>query len=105
MEGAKMRKAAGILIIIGGFIVGAVLVNLRNSGIHGFLVFTPQILTLIGGIMALKRVVFFMALVGAISLLFMTIMASVFGDPSFLLFSPMGILSVVFLIKRKYEFD
>ena len=86
-----MRKAAGILMMIGGLLGGSLLVGiLHELHIYGALISLPAILAGIGGVMALKRVHYKWALTGAIcSLLF----------PFF------GIPAIILLLKRKGEFD
>jgi len=77
-----MRIAAGILMIIGGFIGGSLWVGILHSmGTYGVIIYLPALLAVIGGIMALKRVHWRWALVGAIcSLLF-----PIFGIPAVIL--------------------
>jgi len=89
-----MRKAAGILMIISSFIIfmeASILAEILQS-LHIYIPVTliPVFLAVIGGIFALKRIHYKWALVGAIcSLLF----------PFF------GIPAIIFLTKRKGEFQ
>ena len=85
-----MRKAAGILTLLGGLIGGSLFITiLHGLGVYGVLLFLPLIIATIGGIMILKRMHYGWALAGAIcSILF----------PFF------GIPAVIFLVKRKGEF-
>jgi hypothetical protein len=89
-----MRKAAGILMIISSFIMfieASILAEILQSQ-HSYVPVSliPVILTVIGGIMALKRVHYKWALAGAIcSILF----------PFF------GIPALILLVKRKGEFE
>ena len=101
-----MRKAAGILIIIGGLIGGTLFTAVLNDlGVHGVLTFVPMLLAAIGGVMALRRVHWGWAIAGAVCSVFMIIWLAVVVHPLSLIHSLWGILAVVFLIKRKYEFD
>ena len=86
-----MRKAAGILMIIGGIIGGSFWLGIsREIGIPWIVTFLPSFFSVIGGIYALKRQHWGWALTGAIcSILF----------PFF------GIPALILLITRKGEFD
>jgi hypothetical protein len=89
-----MRIAAGILMIIGTFIIfieASILAEiLQSQHIYIPVTLIPVFLTGIGGIFALKRIHYKWALVGAIcSLLF----------PFF------GIPALILLVKRKGEFQ
>lgn len=92
-----MRKTAGILIIIGGFLGGTLWFSISGYlvpdtlGFIGILVrFLPAFLAVIGGYYTLKRKHWRWALAGAIcSLLF----------PFF------GIPAIILLVKSKGEFD
>ena len=87
----RMRIAAGILTIIGGFIGGGLLtVILSELHISRVLSSVPMIIAVIGGINALKRENYGLALAGAICSL---------------LFPPFGIPAIILLVKRKGEFE
>ena len=86
-----MRVAAGILMIVGGFLGGSILVGtLHGMHVYGVLLYLPAILAVIGGYCALKSKGWNWALAGAIcSLLF----------PFF------GIPAVILIVKSKDEFE
>lgn len=105
-----MRKAAGILMII----VGCTVPGLSQSLFEIFGETTNSIsvplgllllgLTIGGGISAFRRKHWGLALAGAICSVFIGFAMLIF--PVFgLMFPPMGILAVIFLAKRKYEFE
>ena len=86
-----MRKAAGILTIIGGFIGGTFLtIILHELHVYGALIYMPGLLAVIGGVMALRRVHYKWALAGAICSL---------------TFPFTGIPALILLVKSKGEFD
>jgi len=86
-----MRKAAGILTILGGLIGGTLLITiLRELHVYGLLTTIPLVVAGVGGACTLKRVHYNWALAGAIcSILF----------PFF------GIPALILLLKRKSEFE
>lgn len=84
-----MRITAGILMILGGFIGGSLLVGILNA-VGWIGTFWPGFLAVIGGAMALRRVHYKWALVGAICSL---------------LFPPFGIPAIILLIKSRGEFE
>jgi len=90
-----MRIAAGILMIIGGFIGGTMWFSisqwfLPSGALISLIRFLPTFLAVIGGVFALKRTRWGWALAGAIcSLLF-----PVFGIPA-----------IILLVKSKGEFE
>jgi len=88
---SKMRIAAGILTIVGGFIGGSLLITiLTELHVSRVLSSIPLFVAVIGGIMALRRENYGLALAGAIcSILF----------PFF------GIPAVILLVKRRREFE
>ena len=86
-----MRKAAGILTIIGGLIGGILWTTILNElGVYGGLIYMPMILAVVGGVMALKRERWRWALAGAICSL---------------IFPILGIPALILLLKRKGEFE
>lgn len=114
-----MRVAAGILTIIGGLCLPAIHQNVlemtaKTMGVPievvietarwTFLLFFLSLgLTVGGGISAFRRKYWWWALSGAICSVFIgffMLIYPVFG----LIFPPMGILAIIFLIKRRGEF-
>lgn len=100
-----MRIAAGILTIIGGFIGGIFFTTiLHELGVYGMAIYIPPLLAVIGGISTFRRVHWRWALAGAICSVFMVILLAILVHPLFLIYSLMGILAIIFLLKRKGEF-
>jgi len=90
-SGGKMRIAAGILTIIGGFIGGSLLITILSElHVSRVLSSIPLFVAVIGGIMALRRENYGLALAGAIC----SILFPVFGIPALIL-----------LVKRRREFE
>jgi fructose-specific phosphotransferase system IIC component len=110
-----MRKAAGILMIIGGLIGGSIWLTIVRELIIGLALsggpyspeeatqlavrlgslitltgFSPMAVAAIGGVMALKKVHYKWALAGAICSI---------------LFPPFGIPALILLVRRKSEFE
>ena len=87
-----MRTAAGILMIIGALIGGSIWSTIVSElGVTRLVALLPMGLAVIGGIYALRRKEWRLALAGSI--------CSVFVFPF------LGIPAVILLIKRKGEFD
>ncbi|MFC1990219.1 hypothetical protein ACFLVW_06680 [Chloroflexota bacterium] len=107
-----MRIAAGVLIIIVSLTLPAAyqgivesLAKARGVDPFGFmsgwgsLVFILLFVLVVSGICAFRRKYWWLALSGAICAFFIGL-----GTLPFV-FVPMGILAVIFLVKRKSEFD
>ena len=85
-----MRKAAGILTILGGLIGGTLLITiLRELHVYGLLTTIPLVVAGVGGTCTLKRVNYNWALAGAICSIF---------------FPLFGIPALILLIKSKGDF-
>lgn len=77
-----MRTLAGILTIFGGIIGGSILATiLHDFGIYGILIYIPLFLAVIGGIMALRKQYYPLALIGAIC----SVAFPLFGIPAVIL--------------------
>jgi len=110
-----MRKAAGIFTIIVGICTIAVYATITERIIGAGIPFEAAIetmplvflllgLTIGGSICAFRKRYWGLALTGAICSVFIGFATFVFGIIGYIFF-PMGILAVIFLAKRKYEFD
>lgn len=88
---SKMRIAAGILTIVGGFVGGSLLMAiLTELHFSRLLSSIPLLVAVIGGIMTLRRENYGLALAGAIC----SILFPVFGIPA-----------VILLVKSRREFE
>ena len=105
-----MRVAAGILMIIVGFMslsLSYLLVEMFGETANNIIVPLCLLLlglTLGGGSSAFKKKYYWWALAGAICSVFTGFLHVLFGELGFILL-PMGILALILLIKRKGEFD
>ncbi len=105
-----MRIAAGILMIIAGFMSLSLTYPLvERFGETANSMVVPLSLLLLGltaggGSCAFKKKYYWWALVGAICSVFTGFLHVLFGELGFILL-PTGILAIIFLIKSKDEFD
>lgn len=118
-----MRIAAGIVMIIGGLCLPAIYgsyyleMTAKTMGVPievvietarwtSLLVFLSLGLTVGGAISAFRRKYWWWALSGAICSVFIGFAMLIFPVPLFgSIFPPMAILAVIFLVKRKSEFE